>query len=408
MAARPLNIAVLGFGGRAESLTAYVHEHPGEYIVRAIAEPDKARRARAAELFGQAKMFESGEAFYASGLPVDGVWVISKEKTHAALAIPALERRLPLICEKPLATTLEDCYRICAAYEKNPVPVVIPHSLRYLPTYRKVREFVVSGRLGRILHIHAVEAIDDRHTVGYYRRGPGRLRADTTFLLAKSSHDLDIVNWMMNGVKARSIACFGGQDFFKPRPEVPDRCTDRCRELRTCPHGPYGKQVVAGEAVRIDPDTEAVFDARMCAWNSGGEQVDHQTLIIQYEDGTTVDFTLRAFGGGGRYLQITGSSGSVISAREVRLLTYHPSSDRIIPPEELPPVPQGPHGGGDWALLRDWYEAVTTGRPPNSASVHESAEAVALCLAADEAMLKRSVLDMGEFRERARRNLGTG
>lgn len=406
MAAKPLNIAVLGFGGRAESLTKYVIEHPEEYVIRAIAEPNELRRKRAAELFGQARIFESGEAFYASGVPVDGVWVVSKEKTHAQLAIPAIERKLPLICEKPLATTLEDCYRICDAYDRNPVPMVIPHSLRYLPTYRKVKEIVSAGRLGRVLHIHAVEAIARKHTVSYYRRGPGRLRADTTFLMAKSSHDLDIVNWMMGGVKARSIACFGGQDYFLPRPEVPDRCTDKCPELRSCPFGPYGEQVSAGQAIKIDPDTEAVFDSKLCAWNSGGDQIDHQTLIIQFEDGTTADFTLRAFGGGGRYLHITGSVGTVISTKEVRLTTVQPNTDRIIPPEEMPPTLEGPHGGGDWALLHDWYEAVTNGRPPNSASPHESAEAVALCLAADVAMLERRVVDLREFREQARRRAG--
>ena len=342
MSARPLNIAVLGFGGRAESLTRYALEHPDEMVVKAIAEPGEARRARAAEIFGGAKIFESGKAFYDSGVTVDGVWVISKDKTHADLAVPALERGLPLICEKPLATTLEDAYRICAAYERNPVPFVIPHSLRYLPAYRKMKECVSTGQLGRIMHIHAVEAIDDRHTVSYYRRGPGRLRADTTFLMAKSSHDLDIINWMMNGVKAKSVACFGGQDYFRPRAEVPERCTDACRELRTCPFGPYGRQVVAGEAIKIDEDTEAVFDQKLCAWNSGGDQIDHQTLILQYEDGTTADFTLRCFGGGGRFMQITGSLGSVISHHDVRLVTYHPLSDRTVPPDEMPQRSQAP------------------------------------------------------------------
>lgn len=397
-----LNIAVFGFGGRAEAFTRYALEYPDQIVVKAIAEPDEARRARAAEVFGGAKIFESGAAFYDSGLPVDGVWVLSSDKTHAGLAIPALERGLPLICEKPLATTLEDSYRVCAAHEKNPVPFVIPHSLRYLPRYRKMKECVESGVLGRIMHIHAYESISDRHTVSYYRRGPGRLRSDTLFLMAKCSHDLDIINWMMGGVKAKSVASFGGQDYFKPRPDVPERCNETCRELRTCPFGPYSSQILAGEAVKIDADTEAVFDQTLCAWNSGSDQVDHQTVIIEYEDGTTADFTLRCFDRGGRYLHLAGSDAAAMgTGGDVRLVTYHPHSDRMFPPEEMPAACAGPHGGGDWALIGDWRESVLTGRHPHSATVHESAEAVAVCLAADTAMIERRVVDVEEIRRKA-------
>ncbi|MBA4387672.1 MAG: hypothetical protein C0404_06800 [Verrucomicrobia bacterium] len=407
MKSGPLNIAVLGYGGRAQTLTRYALEHPDEIVVRVVAEHNEKRRAVAAERFGNGiRIFSSGEEFYDSGIEVDGVWVVSKEKTHAALAIPALERGLPLICEKPLSTSLEDAYRICEAYEANPVPFVIPHSLRYLPKYRKIKECVDSGLLGRIMHIHAVEAIDDKHTVGYYRRGPGRLRADTTILLAKNSHDLDIINWMMGGVKAKSVACFGGLDYFRPRPEVPKRCTKECAELATCPYGPCGSQLESGAAAKIDESTEAVFDAKLCAWNSGGDQVDHQTIIMEFENGTTVDFTLKCFGGGGRPIQITGTHGSVFGLENVILTTYRPASTHTFADSEMPPIIQGPHGGGDWALIHDWYESVISGRKPASANVHESAEAVAVCLAADIAMLEHRVVMLDEVREKARRNIG--
>ncbi|MDD5708347.1 MAG: Gfo/Idh/MocA family oxidoreductase [Kiritimatiellae bacterium] len=396
----PIHIAILGFGGRAEGMAKYAVEHPDQLQVVAVADPQPQRRQRATALFGrQCRTYETGEEFYHSnqsqGIGVDGIWVISQERTHAELAVPALERGLPLIVEKPLATSIRDAYRICEAFDRHPVPLTVPHSLRYLASYRKVREIVASGVLGRILHIHAVEQIDHQHTVGYYRRGPGMYRSNTTFLLAKCSHDIDIIYWMMGGVRAKSVASFGGADYFKPRAELPELCSDRCPLATGCPF--FGVHYAAKPYV-VDKDTLAVGRGDLCAWNSGAEQVDHQTLIIQYEDGTTADFTLKCFGDNRRSLQITGSHGTVYATpTDVELVSYHPARVEKFGSDRLPVQP-GTHGGGDYALIRDWIEAVVSGGQTSSATVHESAEAVAVCIGAELAMMHHKLIEMADLR----------
>lgn len=398
---RPLNIAVLGFGGRAQGMAAYAKEYPDRLHIVAVADPQAERLISAREAFGpDCRTFQTGEDFYRhldAGndplLKIDGVWVISQERTHAQLAVPALDRRIPLIVEKPLATSLRDAYRICEAYDRNPVPLTVPHSLRYLASYRKVKEIIDSGVLGRILHIHAVEQIDDQHTVGYYRRGPGMYRSNTVFLLAKCSHDIDIINWMMRGVRAKSVACFGGAHYLVPRPDLPELCTDACPQSGTCPF--FGKDY-AGKPYVVDKDTTAVGRGDLCAWNSGAEQVDHQTLIIEYEDGTTADFTLKCFGSVRRPLQITGAHGTVYATPEsVELELYHPARTEKF---DLP-VSTGSHGGADYELIRDWIDAVIAGRPTRSATVHESAEAVAVCIAAELAMMHHTIIEMPDLRK---------
>ncbi len=554
----PINIAILGFGNRAEGLASLsFHKLALQARLRVVGvvDPQPARRQRAAEMFGpDCRLFESADDFYANGPDVDGIWVLGKESTHADLAVPALERGIPVIVEKPLATNLDDAYRICEAHERNPVPFVVPHSLRYLASYRKVKELVESGALGRVLHVHAVEAIDDQHTVGCYRRGPCMYRRDTAFLLAKCSHDLDLINWMMGGVRARSVVSFGGADYFKPRPDLPALCSEACFRADICPFviagrlGPnysafvrhwmlselmpprsvdnvepvklsdplawetvcdhpsvpwfvsgaarakgrdgilyFGKtftvetpadyvlhlghdggvrlfldgrsvatqserrnpcthdrtqarvnlsqgthEIViafdtdhgnaegicfsleyAGEgepvfplecaldsdAVAVDEDTTVTVRKNLCAWNSGSEQVDHQTVIIQYEDGTTADFTLDCFSGEGRTLKITGSDGVVYATpASVKLVTYHPQRVEEFGPDRLP-AHEGPHGGGDAALILDWLDAVTSGKPTTSATPHESAEAVALCVGAEVSMLQHRIVNMADLRK---------
>jgi predicted dehydrogenase len=396
----PLDIAILGFGGRAGFITEYAKQCPDQLRVVCVADPQPERLKCAREQFGpECLTFESGDDFYkyfdqAREAVVDGVCVISQERTHADLAVPALERKLPLIVEKPLATSLRDAYRICDAYDHNPVPLTVPHSLRYLSSYRKAKEIVDSGVLGRILHIHGVEQLDHHHTVGYYRRGPGMYRSNTVFLLAKCSHDIDIINWMMSGVRARSVVSFGGADYFKPRSEVPELCSEACPESKTCP---FYNAESWGTPYVVDKDTVAVGQGNLCAWNSGAEQVDHQTMIIQYEDGTTADFTLKCFGDNRRPLQITGSLGTVYATPErVELVVYHPAR---VEKFDLP-LQEGSHGGGDFALTRDWINAVLSGGKTGSATVHESAEAVAVCIAAELSMMHHKIIEMADLRSR--------
>lgn len=386
----PLEIAILGFGGRTETLVNCARQFPNQIRFTCVADLRPDRRQRAAEMLGDGcRLFESAEDFYSQNIEVDGIWVISQECTHAQLAVPALERGIPLILEKPLATSLRDAYRICEAFDRNPVPVTVPHSMRYLPSYRKVKAIVDSGALGRILHIHAVEQVDDWHTVGCYRRGM-IYRSNSTYLLGKCSHDIDMINWMMGGVRAKSVASFGGADYFKPRPEVPKSCSDKCPEAATCPFFVVG---------------------RLCAWNSGSEQVDHHTLIIQYEDGTTADFTLNCFGNDQRPLQITGSHGTVYATpRSVRLVVYRPPGKPDYTWEEydngkLLAEAGAPDWKGDiWALgenelMEDWIDSVLAGRKTASATVHESAEAVAVCVAAEMSMLQHKLIDMADLRK---------
>ncbi len=411
---KPLDVAIMGFGMRGESFSSYSIDNPDQIRVTAVIDPKPERHERARKVFGPSvSVYDSASDFYAANQPVDGVWVLSRERTHAELAVPVMERGIPIITEKPLATTIADAERIVEAFDSNPVPLAIPHTMRYKPGYRKLKELVISGTLGQVMHIHAAEQIPAMHTVYYYRRGPGMFRENTFFLLAKCSHDIDIINWLMDS-PAKSVASFGGTNYFTPRDDVPHRCSDGCLQLDSCTYSP--KKVP--DQIHELPDFELFIrdtaDPNICAWNSPSEQVDHQTVIIQYENGATADFTLRCFGDPRRPIQVTGTDATAYydqATHELRVVhtkgIYKQSStgtsEEVFGPDDLP-VREGPHGGADWALIDDWVEAVRTGRHTTSATVHEAAEAVVVCVAADTAMREGRVVDVSGLRPPALKN----
>jgi len=65
-------------------------------------------------------------------------------KFHAEHVISALERGKHVICEKPMALSLDDCDRMIEAAEKNKL-ILLMHSKAVDPPIVKMREVIASG-----------------------------------------------------------------------------------------------------------------------------------------------------------------------------------------------------------------------------------------------------------------------
>lgn len=112
----------------------------------AIADPTPA----AAELARSAGVpcFADHRRMLAEARP-KGVVVATPNETHAQITVDCLEHRAAVLVEKPIADTLEDGRRICAASQAAGLPVLVGHQRRHNPIVRKAREIVASGVLGR-------------------------------------------------------------------------------------------------------------------------------------------------------------------------------------------------------------------------------------------------------------------
>lgn len=104
-----LRIGLIGAGGMGSFHARTLAELPGVAItVVADAVP-----AAAARLAGELRAEASTDsASVAGSTELDGVVIASPDDTHAALALTALEAGLPVLCEKPLATSVADGRRV--------------------------------------------------------------------------------------------------------------------------------------------------------------------------------------------------------------------------------------------------------------------------------------------------------
>ena len=84
---------------------------------------------------------------------LDAVIVCSANADHREHVIAAAEAGKAVLCEKPIATTVEDGQEMIEACEKAGVKFGIAFPCRYIPAVRRAKEAVESGQIGRIIGI---------------------------------------------------------------------------------------------------------------------------------------------------------------------------------------------------------------------------------------------------------------
>ncbi|GAB4560649.1 MAG: oxidoreductase [Anaerolineae bacterium] len=122
-----------------------------KYRIVAVSDPDASRREEAVTTVG-CKAYEAAEDLIHDP-DVELVVVASPSHLHKAHTIQALEAGKAVVCEKPMAPTLEDADEMIEVSKRTGQLLTVFHNRRYQPDFWKVREIINSGILGRIVMI---------------------------------------------------------------------------------------------------------------------------------------------------------------------------------------------------------------------------------------------------------------
>ena len=109
-------------------------------------------QARAAQLAGQfgGKAYASYQELLADK-SIDAVSVCTANHTHAEITIAALKAGKHVLCEKPMATTLEDCEAMVRTAQEQHKILLIGQNQRLAKAHQKARELIASGAIGKII-----------------------------------------------------------------------------------------------------------------------------------------------------------------------------------------------------------------------------------------------------------------
>ncbi len=137
---------------------------------------------------------------------IDAVDICTPNDMHAEIAIAAAEAGKMILCEKPLARTLEEAQRMTDAIEKAGVANTVWYNYRRLPAVSLAKQIIDSGKLGKVFHYRSNFLQDWTINANLPQGGEGLWRLDaeaagsgvTGDLLA---HCIDGAIWMNGGIK---------------------------------------------------------------------------------------------------------------------------------------------------------------------------------------------------------------
>lgn len=139
--------ALIGCGFFAVNQLHAWAEIAGVEIV-ALCDRDPARLALVGDQFGIDARYQDAEAMFAAG-KLDFVDVATTPPSHRALVELAVRHRVPVICQKPFASTRADAEAMVAAAVEAGVPLMVHENFRWQTPMLAVRNAIEAGRIGR-------------------------------------------------------------------------------------------------------------------------------------------------------------------------------------------------------------------------------------------------------------------
>lgn len=176
--------------------------------IRGVAASSPQRARDVAQAWGVPRAYRDIEEVVADP-QVQVVHVCTPNHLHRPMAQAALEAGKHVVCEKPLATTLEDARALAALATANALVATVPFIYRYHPVVREARARIAHGELGPLHLIHGsylqdwlLDPASNNWRVDPALGGASRVFADI------GSHWCDLVEWVSGERFAEVSAAF--------------------------------------------------------------------------------------------------------------------------------------------------------------------------------------------------------
>ncbi|KAG6911704.1 hypothetical protein DXG01_007954 [Tephrocybe rancida] len=438
MASPPVTIAVIGCGQRGKNYARYALSNPTTCSIVAIAEPRpntrlafaSAHRIDATLVFTDWRLLlaASAETIATVGTRLaDAVIVAVQDAMHLEVTLAFAQQGYHILCEKPMATTPEDCLRMEDAVRRGGQIFGMGHVMRYSPYSRELSKVLHTGSLGELVNVVHVEPVGYYHFAHSFVRGNWNSESTSSFsLLTKSCHDIDMLcHWFAPRTPTR-VSSFGSLHHFR-KSEKPaaagsaTRCLD-CPAEKDCPYSAkkiYLEPVSKGNtgwpaSTLVDgiPDIENITGALKtgpygtCVYESPNDVADHQVVNLEFSGGATASFTMVAYTSliCARQSRLHFTHGEIVGDMSAFVVTDFRTGER----REYRPKGEtgGGHGGGDLGLIGAFVEAVRRGEQGVlGTDVGEVVRAHMTVFAAEKSRREGRVVDCGEFEREVREGM---
>jgi predicted dehydrogenase len=182
---RPLRLLLAGLGAFGKEHLGRLTERSDVKVVGvadanpAALEPIRATLGAAECLTDPLQLIDAVEA--------DAIIVATPAVSHVEISVRALAKNLPVLLEKPVATSARSAVPLLEAARSSTGFIMPGHVLRFSQNHVRMVETVRSGRIGEVLYVNSRRYRDDSHAVRYPNDDP---------VLMTLIHDIDIAQWV--------------------------------------------------------------------------------------------------------------------------------------------------------------------------------------------------------------------
>ncbi|MDJ0388852.1 Gfo/Idh/MocA family oxidoreductase [Roseomonas sp. E05] len=287
----------------------------------------------------------------------DTVMVCTRDDTHDALVVQALEAGSDVITEKPMATTAEKCRRILEAEARTGRKVHVAFNYRHAPFAAKLKELLLSGVIGELTSVDFHWYLDTRHGADYFRRWHAYAENSGSLFVHKATHHFDLLNWYIADDPEEVFANGSLRHYGRNGPFRGERCRG-CEHAGECN---FYLDISADpwlEMLYEDPSREDGYVRDACVFREDIDIYDTMSVAMRYRNGVQVAYSLNAcMPMEGHHLAFNGRRGriemrhhekfpfGVPEQDEILVMPNFGKAERILIPRE-----KGGHFGGDRRL----------------------------------------------------------
>ncbi|MBY0537535.1 MAG: Gfo/Idh/MocA family oxidoreductase [Chitinophagaceae bacterium] len=191
-----MNFAIIGCGRIAQRHAEHIAKI-GTLVAVCDTVEEKAKAL--GEKYG-ANTYTDSKELLANEKSIQVVSICSPNGLHAEHTIQSLRAGFHVLCEKPMALSVQDCGEMIKEAEKANRRLFVVKQNRFNPPVAAVKKLIDDGRLGKIYSAQ-LSCFWNRNNEYYANSWKGTLALDGGTLYTQFSHFVDLLYWLVGDVK---------------------------------------------------------------------------------------------------------------------------------------------------------------------------------------------------------------
>ncbi len=182
----------------------------------AAADPDGNAAQQAARDFGADNWYTDYRRLIDDSA-VDAVVIVTPTNFHREIVVAAAAAGKHVLCEKPMALTVEECSEMIEAADRARVKLQIGFMRRFDAGFRAARQAIENGEIGDVVLVKSLT-----HGPSVPQRWMYDVAASNGPLAEVNSHDIDTLRWFSGSEISEVYALAGNYRCPEARSEFPD------------------------------------------------------------------------------------------------------------------------------------------------------------------------------------------